>query len=67
MTPPFLQRPLTDDERAQQAKVLAELAALPPGTTIEQWNKQRFTADILAREQQELRAAFIITEKQKTH
>jgi len=41
--------------RRQQAKVLAKIAALPPCTTIEQWNKQRLTPDVIAPEINELR------------
>jgi hypothetical protein len=53
--------------RRQQSKVLAEIAALPPGTTIKDWNAQRFTADDLAQEIRELRASFNIAPEQKKH
>jgi hypothetical protein len=49
--------------RRQQAKVLAEITALPPSTTIEGWNAQRFTADILDQTIRELRASFIVPDK----
>jgi hypothetical protein len=31
---------MTDEDKKRQAAVLAEIAALPPGTTIEDWNKR---------------------------
>ena len=51
--------------RRQQAKVLAEIAALPPCTTIEQWNKRRLTPDVIAQEIRALRASFIIPDKKQ--
>jgi hypothetical protein len=32
---------VTDDDKAKQAAVLAAIAKLPAGTTIEEWNQQR--------------------------
>ena len=53
------------DVADRQAKVLAEIAALPPETTIAEWNKRRFTADIIAQEIRELRASFVIPDKKQ--
>ena len=58
-----------DDEelKKKQAVVVAEIAALPEGTTIEEWNRQRFTSDVIRREQQKLRASFFVPQKQRLH
>jgi hypothetical protein len=45
---------MTDEDRKKQAAVLAEIAALPPGTSIEEWNERRFTAIIIIPEKQKL-------------
>jgi hypothetical protein len=44
---------MTEEDRKRQQAVLAEIAALPPGTSIEDWNKRRFN--------------IVIPEKQKLH
>jgi hypothetical protein len=43
---------MTDDEK-KQAAVLAQIAKLPKGTTIEEWNAQRFNV--------------VVPEKQRLH
>ena len=38
---------MDDAERRKQAATLAEIAKLPEGTTIEEWNRLRFGANIV--------------------
>jgi hypothetical protein len=45
---------VTDDDRKKQAAVLASIAKLPEGTTIEEWNRQRFGANIIVPDKQKL-------------
>jgi hypothetical protein len=44
---------MDEDDRKKQAAVLAAIAKLPAGTTIEVWNRQRLN--------------IVIPEKQKVH
>jgi hypothetical protein len=45
---------MDDEDKKRRDAVLVEIAALPPGTTIEEWNKRRFTANIIIPEKQKL-------------
>jgi hypothetical protein len=38
---------MTDEDRKKQAAVLAAIAKLPHGITIEEWNERRFAATII--------------------
>ena len=38
---------MTEADKKKQAAVLAEIAKLPEGTTIEEWNRLRFGANIV--------------------
>jgi hypothetical protein len=58
---------MTEEDCKKQAAVLAAIADQLPWTTIAEWNAQRFTADVLAPEQQKLRASFIVPEQKKLH
>jgi hypothetical protein len=56
-----------DDKDRKKKAVLAEIAALPPGTSIEEWNKRRFTPGVIAQETAKLRASFIVPPKGRPH
>jgi hypothetical protein len=44
---------MTEEDKKRQAEVLAAIAKLPQGTTIEQWNAHRLTV--------------VVPEKQRLH
>jgi hypothetical protein len=43
---------MTEDDRKKQAAVLAEIATMPAGMTIEDFNRLRFSANIIIPEKQ---------------
>jgi hypothetical protein len=58
---------MDDEDRKKQAAVLAEIADLLPWATVEDFNRQRLTPDIVTREIHKLRASFIVPEQKKLH
>jgi hypothetical protein len=58
---------VTDEDLRKQADVLAEIADLLPWATIEDFNRQRLTPDIITHEIHKLRASFIVPEQKKLH
>jgi hypothetical protein len=57
---------VTEEDRKKQAAVLADIAK-HADATIEEWNAQRFTDDVLRPERAKIRASFYIPEKQTKH
>jgi hypothetical protein len=45
---------MTDQDKKKQAAVLAEIARLPEGTTIEEWERRCLVANIIIPDKQQL-------------
>jgi hypothetical protein len=57
---------VTEEDKKRQAAVLASIADQLPWTTIEEWNAQRFSDDVLRPVRAEIRASFYIPDKPTT-